>query len=94
MAHASWIQFQLRNPSRCQSGRIWEHQDYGGTITTADGIAIVMEHREQTWRMPRPETCLKGFGSLPCNPNNIFLSHYSADSFASLNCLDPQKACP
>jgi len=24
----------------------------------------------------------------------MFSSHYSANSFAALNCLDPEKACP
>jgi len=56
-----------------------------------------MVHHEHTWRLPTfalPDTSSKGFACLPCDPNDIFSSHYSANSFAVLNCLDTEKTCP
>jgi len=77
--------------------RFGKYEDYGGTITTPDGITIVMVHHEHTWRLPPfalPETSSKGFVCLPCDPNDIFSSHYSNNPLAVLSCLDPEKACP
>jgi len=63
---------------------------------TPDGITIVLVHHEHTWRLPTfalPETSSKSFVCLPCDPNDISSSHYSVNSFAVLNCLDPEQAC-
>jgi len=49
-------------------------------------------HRLPTFALP--EKSSKDFVYLPCDPNGIFSSHYSANSVAVLNCIDPEKACP
>jgi len=91
------FKFKYAIPTDSNQHGFGKYKDYGGTITTPDGITIVMVHHEHTWRLPTfalPETSLKGFVCLPCDPNDIFSSHYSANSFATLNCLDPETACP
>jgi len=91
------FKFNYAIPTDANQHGFGKYEDYGGTITTPDGITIVMVHHEHTWRLPTfvlPEKSSKSFVCLPCDPKNIFSSHYSANSFAVLNCLDPDKACP
>jgi len=82
-------------PAETDQHGFGKYKDYGGTIITPDGI--VMVHHEHTWRLPTfalLDTNSKGFACLPCDPNDIFSSHYSANSLAVLNCLDTEKTCP
>jgi len=91
------FKFNYAIPADADQHGFGQYEDYGVTITTPDGITIVMVHHEHTWRLPTfalPEKNSRGFVCLPCDPNDIFSSHYSANSFAVLNCLDPEKACP
>jgi len=91
------FKFNYAIPAEAEQHGFGKYTDYGGTIITPDGVTIVMVHHEHTWRLPTfalPETSSKGFACLPCDPNDTFSSHYSANSFAALNSLDPEKACP
>jgi len=93
------FKFNYAIPADANQHGFGKYADYGSTITTPDGITIVMVHHEHTWRLSSlvlQEKSYKGFICLPCVPNDIFFSHYSANSFAVLNCLDsdPEKACP
>jgi len=91
------FKFKYAIPAEADQHGFGKHKDYGGTIITPDGITIVIVHHEHTWRLPTfalPDTSSKGFACLPCDPNDIFSSHYSANSCAVLNCLDPENACP
>jgi len=84
-------------PTDANQHGIGKYKDYGGTIARPNGITIVMVHHEHTWRLPTsalPETSFKGYVCLTCDPNETFSSHYSANSFAVLNRLDPEKAFP
>jgi len=91
------FKFNYAIPADADQHGFGKYKDYGGTIITPDGITIVMVHHEHTWRLPTfalPETSSKGFVCLPCDPNDTFSSHYSANSFSAFNCLDPEKARP
>jgi hypothetical protein len=95
MHHAFKLNYTI--PAHANQHGLGKYTDYGSTITTPDGITIVMVHHEHTWRLPTfalPEKSSKDFVCLPCDPNDIFSSHYSANSFDVLNCLDPENACP
>jgi hypothetical protein len=91
------FKFKYAIPAEADQHGFGKYKDYGGTIITPDGITIVMVHHEHTWRLPTfalLDISSKGFACLPCDPNDIFSSHYSANSFAVLNCLDTEKTCP
>jgi len=91
------FKFNYAIPADANQHGIGKYKDYAGTIARPNGITIVMVHHEHTWRLPTfalPETISKGFVYLPCDPNDTFSSHYSANSFAVLNHLDPEKAFP
>jgi len=98
----SWLmhygfKFNYAIPADANQHGFGKYKDYGGTIITPDGIIIVMVHHEHTWKLPTfalPETSSKDSACLPCDPNDTFSLHYSANSFSALNCLDPEKACP
>jgi hypothetical protein len=91
------FKFNYAIPADANQHGFGKYKDYGGTIITPDSITIVMVHHEHTRRLPTfalPETSSKGFVCLPCNPNETFSSHYSANYFPALNCLEPEKARP
>ena len=90
------FKFNFAIQTNANHHRFGKYKDYGDTITP-DCNTIVMMHHEHTWRLPTftlSETRSKGFACLTCDPNDIFSSHYSANSFSVLNYLDPKKECP
>ena len=91
------FKFNCAIPADADQHGFGKYKDYGGTILTPDRITIVMVHHQHTWRLPTsalPVTSSKDFVYLPCDPNDTFSSHYSANFFPALNCLDPEKARP
>ena len=46
------FRFNYAIPADANQHRFGKYADYGGTITTPDGITIVMVHHEHTWRLP------------------------------------------